>query len=90
MAHRGIQARLPKGHIAYERRPRHGIETDGSAQNPELDSYYLYHAARADILRRMGRRQDAIQEYEWALALTNNAVEQRYLRRRLGELGRGE
>jgi RNA polymerase sigma-70 factor, ECF subfamily len=67
-----------------------GLRLMDQLRNPELDSYYLYHAARADILRRMGRRQDAIQEYEWALALTNNAVEQRYLRRRLGELGRGE
>jgi predicted RNA polymerase sigma factor len=53
----------------------------------ELESYHLYHSARAEILRRMGRRKEAIQEYEQALPLTTNAVEQRYLRRRIAELG---
>ncbi len=52
----------------------------------ELDSYYLYHAARADLLRRMGSRERALEAYERALALTTNAVERRYLRRRLAEL----
>ena len=52
----------------------------------ELKSYYLYHAARADILRRMCRQDEALQEYERTLALTTNAVEQRYLRRRIAEL----
>jgi RNA polymerase sigma-70 factor (ECF subfamily) len=52
----------------------------------ELDSYHLYHAARADILRRLGRSQDSAQAYRQALSLTANAVERRYLRRRLTEL----
>ena len=52
----------------------------------ELESYHLYHAARAEILRRMGRRNEAIQEYQRAVPLTTNAVEQRYLRRRIDEL----
>ena len=54
----------------------------------ELESYHLYHSARAEILRRMGRRNEAIQEYERALVLTTNVVEQRYLRRRIDELNR--
>ena len=54
----------------------------------ELESYHLYHSARAEILRRMGRRNEAIQEYERALPLTTNVVEQRYLRRRIAELSR--
>ena len=53
----------------------------------ELDSYHLYHAARADLLRRMHRCPEAMQSYHRALALTTNAVEQRYLRRRIAELG---
>jgi RNA polymerase sigma-70 factor (ECF subfamily) len=53
----------------------------------ELDSYHLYHAACADLLRRMGKREQAIEEYDRALALTGNAVERRYLRRRIAELG---
>ena len=54
----------------------------------ELDSYHLYHAARADILRRMGRNREALESYHRGLALTTNAVELRYLRRRISELVR--
>ena len=52
----------------------------------ELDSYHLYHAARADLLRRAGSRDRALAAYERALSLTSNAVERRYLRRRIAEL----
>jgi RNA polymerase sigma-70 factor (ECF subfamily) len=52
----------------------------------ELDSYHLYHAARADLLRRMGRNQEALESYHRSVALTTNAVEVRYLRRRISEL----
>src|SRR5438552_330714 len=52
----------------------------------ELGSYHLYHAARADLLRRMGERPRALEAYRRALALTTNAVERRYLRRRIAEL----
>ncbi|MGH9482796.1 MAG: RNA polymerase sigma factor [Terriglobales bacterium] len=52
----------------------------------ELADYHLYHAARADLLRRLGRNPDAAAAYRQALALTANAVERRYLRRRLGEV----
>ncbi len=67
-----------------------GLETglqliDQLGATGELDSYYLYHAARADILRRLGRSAAAIQAYNQALSLTANAVERRYLRRRLSE-----
>lgn len=69
----------------------HGLEKglkqiDQLGASGELDNYHLYHAARADLLRRMGYREQALQEYECALALTGNAVERRYLRRRMGEL----
>jgi RNA polymerase sigma-70 factor, ECF subfamily len=60
------------------------IEQLGSSG--ELDSYHLYHAARADLLRRAGRRDEALEAYEHALSLTSNAVERRYLRRRVEEL----
>jgi RNA polymerase sigma-70 factor, ECF subfamily len=52
----------------------------------ELNSYHLYHAARADLLRRMGRTPEAIESYRRALALAGNAVELRYLGRRLSSL----
>jgi RNA polymerase sigma-70 factor, ECF subfamily len=51
-----------------------------------LDDYHLFHAARADLLRRLGRKPEAIKAYSRALELTRNPVEQNYLRRRLIEL----
>ena len=59
---------------------------DRLGKTAELESYYLYHAARADILRRMSRQEEAIQAYRRAIALTTNTVEQGYLRRRIVEL----
>ncbi len=59
---------------------------DELGSDGELDSYHLYHAARADLLRRTGSRDKALEEYERALSLTSNAVERRYLRRRVAEL----
>jgi len=60
---------------------------DDLGSSGELDSYHLYHAARADLLRRMGRTREALESYSRGLALTSNAVELRYLRRRISELG---
>jgi RNA polymerase sigma-70 factor (ECF subfamily) len=51
-----------------------------------LESYYIYHAARADLLRRLCRRSEALNAYQRALSLTANAVERRYLRRRISEV----
>ena len=44
-----------------------------------LDSYYLFHAARADLLHRLGRDQEAAAAYDVARALTANPVEQAFL-----------
>ena len=60
------------------------IEQIGSTG--DLDRYHLYHAARADLARRLGRNEDAAKAYQDALALTFNAVERRFLRRRLAEV----
>ncbi len=59
---------------------------DQLGESGALDSYYLYHAARADLLRRMGEKTGALQAYGRALALTSNAIERRYLRRRMASL----
>ena len=59
---------------------------DAAACSGELDTYYLFHAARADLLRRMGRSREAIESYDRALALTSHDVERRYLQRRVSEL----
>ena len=51
-----------------------------------LDDYHLLHAARADLCRRLGRRNEAAAAYRRALALTANETETRYLERRLAEV----
>lgn len=53
----------------------------------ELTTYYLLPASKADVLRRLGRQQDAIQAYRAALELVSNPAERRYLRRRLDAFG---
>jgi RNA polymerase sigma-70 factor (ECF subfamily) len=51
-----------------------------------LDGYHLLHAARADLLRRLDRREEAAAAYRRALELTTNDAETRYLGRRLLEV----
>ena len=52
-----------------------------------LEDYPYLHAARADLLRRLERFEDARAAYERALRLTANAAERRYIRRRIAEVG---
>ena len=52
----------------------------------ELQSYHLLPAAKADILRRLGRRAEAAAAYERALELVTHEAERRYLERRLREV----
>src|SRR5438128_1081145 len=52
----------------------------------DLDSYHLLHAARADLLRRIGSKAEAAKSYERALELVTNESERRFLERRLGEV----
>jgi len=59
---------------------------DGLGRSGELDGYYLFHAARGDILRRLGRCNEAGNAYREALALATNQVERTYLARRLREV----
>jgi RNA polymerase sigma-70 factor (ECF subfamily) len=51
-----------------------------------LDRYHLFHAARADMLRRLGRRNAAADAYRRALELTANRAERNFLERRLADL----
>ncbi|HKD80861.1 MAG TPA: RNA polymerase sigma factor [Candidatus Angelobacter sp.] len=68
-----------------------GLET-GLAQieqlgaSGQLEQYHLFHAARADILRRLGRKTESAEAYAAALALVTNSVEQEYLRMRLQQV----
>jgi len=59
---------------------------DALAESGELDRYYLFHAARADLLRRLGQAEDAALAYRRAIELTQNDIERAYLRRRLAAL----
>lgn len=51
-----------------------------------LDGYHLFHSARADLLRRLGRTEEAVAAYRWALELVTNPTERDFLEGRLAEL----
>jgi len=51
-----------------------------------LDGYHLYHAARADLLRRLERHEEAAAAYRRALELTESEPERRFLSRRLSDI----
>jgi len=61
-----------------------GLELVDSIEG--LEGYSYLHAARADLLRRLGRFDEASASYRQALALTDNAPERRFFERRLREL----
>jgi RNA polymerase sigma-70 factor (ECF subfamily) len=56
------------------------------AASGDLDGYHLLHAARADLLRRLGRMTEAAESYRRALELATNESERRFLERRLREV----
>jgi RNA polymerase sigma-70 factor, ECF subfamily len=62
---------------------------EAANENGALQNYYLFHASRADLLRRLHRYDESAAAYETALSLTTNHVEQNYIRRRVAEIGRG-
>ena len=57
---------------------------DGLAE--QLADYHLLHAARADLLRRIGSKEEAAKSYQRALQLVTNESERRFLERRLREV----
>ena len=59
---------------------------DALVATGDLDDYHLLHAARADLLRRIGSAAEAAKSYERALALVTNGSERRFLERRLHEV----
>ena len=59
---------------------------DKASVDGKLNHYYLFHAARADLLRRLNRAGEAATAYTRALSLTTNRVEQQYIRKRLDEV----
>jgi RNA polymerase sigma-70 factor (ECF subfamily) len=52
----------------------------------DLDRYYLFHAIRADLLRRLGRSSEAVDAYDAAIERCENAAEREFLERRVTEL----
>jgi len=69
--------------VAMADGPEHGLELIDAIDG--LDGYVSYHAARADLLRRLGRVEEAEQAYKRAVALAPEGPERTYLARRLGE-----
>lgn len=61
-------------------------EIEALSKDSALERYHLLHAARADLLRRQGRDEEAIAAYEQALSLTSNEAERRLLTDRLAAL----
>jgi RNA polymerase sigma-70 factor, ECF subfamily len=59
---------------------------DSLAQDGDLDDYHLFHATRADLLRRVGSFADAAQSYARAIELAGNQRERLYLEQRLNEV----
>jgi RNA polymerase sigma-70 factor, ECF subfamily len=74
--------------IAMRDGPAAGLaHVDELAADPELQQYHLFHAARADLLRRLDRRAEAASAYGHALGLATNPAERRFLERRLTQVG---
>lgn len=65
--------------------PQVGLALIGEIEG--LASFHLYHAARADLFRRLGRTDEAATAYRAALEFVTNEPERRFLERRLAECG---
>jgi len=65
--------------LAEVRGPAAGLAAVDDLRSTGLDSYYLFHASRANLLRRLGRTAEAAAAYAAAHALTANPVEQTFL-----------
>jgi RNA polymerase sigma-70 factor, ECF subfamily len=73
--------------VAMSEGPAAGLRLlDSLSARGELSSYHLLPAARADLLRRLGRNQESAAAYRDAIALATNATERRFLERRLAEI----
>ncbi len=73
--------------IAMAEGPRAGLSAmDDLPASDNLKDYHLLHAARADLLRRLGMHAQAAENYSRALELATNESERRFLERRLREM----
>jgi RNA polymerase sigma-70 factor (ECF subfamily) len=65
--------------LAEVRGPAAGLAAVDDLRSPAMDGYYLFHAARADMLRRLRRDEEAAAAYDVARSLTANPVERAFL-----------
>ena len=73
--------------VAMSEGPERGLDLlETAGAGGALEKYYLFHASRADLLRRLGRLTQAAASYATALSLSTNQVEMNYIQRRLNEL----
>jgi RNA polymerase sigma-70 factor (ECF subfamily) len=86
---------IAPGQIAVLNRAVAVAEVDGPhtaltlVDRLDLDRYHLFHAIRADLLRRLGRHQEAALAYEAAISRCENAAERAFLQRRREAIARG-
>ncbi|MFG2549257.1 RNA polymerase sigma factor [Streptomyces sp. NPDC048581] len=71
--------------VAEVEGPRHALDLVDAL---DLDGYHVFHAVRADLLRRLGRDAEALRAYEAAVALTRSPAERAFLQRRMRTLTR--
>jgi RNA polymerase sigma-70 factor, ECF subfamily len=72
--------------VAMSQGPQRGLDMiEKLTAAGDLRAYHLFHAARADLLRRLGRNGEAADAYARALDLASNPVEQKYLQQRLAQ-----
>ncbi|HEX9776219.1 MAG TPA: RNA polymerase sigma factor [Actinomycetota bacterium] len=72
--------------VAMADGPARGLPIVDSLRE-QLDGYHLFHAARADLLRRLGRNDEAASAYRRAIELTTNETERAFLERRASSAG---
>ncbi|HEY5257026.1 MAG TPA: sigma-70 family RNA polymerase sigma factor [Candidatus Baltobacteraceae bacterium] len=73
--------------LGYARGPAAALAVLDALPRRDLDGYQFFHIARADALKRLGRAGEAVAAYEAALALTQNAAQQRHLRSLIASAG---
>ena len=69
------------------KRLAHLVQSRPPKDKDSQPNYHPYHATRADLLRRLGRRQEARAAYDRAITLTGNTAAAAYLIRRRDQLG---
>jgi RNA polymerase sigma-70 factor, ECF subfamily len=72
--------------VAMAEGPQAGLELIEPLEGGRLEGYHLLHATRADLLRRLGRDDEAAAAYRRAHELAANPTERAFLERRLAEL----